>query len=255
MSGKITLIIFLLYGLFHVMQLVLQASAKRKEQERIRQEAERRRFATGQMSAPRTIGAADDGTGTGDVVARPGPASTPPAIRAGRPGDDLAARRRSQLEELRTKRDVRRTAPIPTPIRPGTSAPLPRSPQSPTIPPQAAREERARVREMDQKRVQREEQSRRMQQELQASQRRKEAETIRLAAERKKLEVKSRPTLENANPASLAAVAGATATAFVRQAKPPVTVKIVELLRTPHSIRHAMILKEVLDKPLALRNP
>jgi len=250
-------IIMILYGIFHVVQLVLQASAKRKEQERIRLEAERRRIAEGQMTAPRTIAGVDDGTGTGDVVPRMGPAPVQQPPRAGRPADDLAARRRAQLEELRTKREGRRTSTASTPIRPGSPpSPIPTSPRTATLPPQVAREDRTRIRELEQQRLKREDELRRQQMEMQASIRRKDAEEARHAAEqvRRQLQEQRAASLEAA-PASTTRASSTPTASIARSVKSPTKAAITEMLRSPNSMRQALILKELLDKPLALRNP
>jgi len=252
---RIGIIIAILYGLFHVLQLVLQAAAKRKEQERIRLEAERRRLASGQMSSPKTLAGTDDGTGTGDIQPRVGPAPAPQPIRAGRPGDDLAARRRAQLEELRTKREGRRIATPSTPARPVQSGPLSRSTQTPSIPPRVGREERIRI-ELEQQRLRRENEARRKLMDVQASTRPKDAEQAKLAEERARRQLQEQQAaMAVSAPAAATRQSVTSAASVVRSVKSPSKAAIIELLRTPNSMRQALILKELLDRPLALRIP
>ena len=90
----------------------------------------------------------------------------------------------------------------------------------------------------------------------QASMRRKDAEQAKLADERARRQMQEQQAaIADAPPAAAPRSAATSASAGVRSVKSPPKAAIVELLRTPNSMRQALILKELLDRPLALRNP
>lgn len=104
MKQWLPILLALLYGAYYVITAVLQAQARRKQQERAREAAQ-----------TRTDAASRSGS---EVIAQPESQS----IRQGQPVDDLAARRKAQLEQLRARRDIR-AAPQPAQVRIGTPAP------------------------------------------------------------------------------------------------------------------------------------
>jgi len=254
--SKIGLIIGLLYLVFHVLQFVLQAAAKRKEQERIRVETENRRLAASQMTAPKSIIRPDDGTGTGDPRLATGRSASPQPIRSSRPADDQANRRRAQLDELRTKRDGRRTVAAASPTRGAPTASSSRLQSSAALPAQVAIDERARLREAERQRVKREEEGRLKREQFQAAQRREDAETARLARERaKRNQAQQKLAAPEPRTGTAAGLSGTTVASVTRNAsKSPSSAVIIDLLRTPGSVRQAMILREVLEKPLSLKD-
>lgn len=233
------LIIAALYVVVHVLSALMKEIAKKKEREKQMEEAERRRIAQARLEPP----ALPDHARAPELFqvpqpVRPGPASpstiapTPVPIRTGRPIDDLAARRKAQLEKLRMGK--------PTPSRPTSPPPdLFRRPASqPTPPPVRTLEEQARINREHQRAIAK----------TKGQQRQRE---VAAAAQRRRL-----ATVEP----EVAAPVSTLATARAAPSKPAEPVRahvhsdsIRERLRNRQSLRELIVLKEVIDPPLALR--
>src|SRR5262245_35564641 len=96
-----TIIVGIIVVIAHLISAIAKESAKRRERERVRQEAERRKIATGTATPPTPMIATAGPPAS--VTSVPGPI-IPEPIRSGRPVDPLIAQRQSQLEQIRARR-------------------------------------------------------------------------------------------------------------------------------------------------------
>ena len=248
-SGYYPLIIMLLYVAVHVFGALTKEAAKRKEQQRKKEELEQRRVAAGRLEAP----AADDKTHAdwrlspseavrpADRTPTPAPAR-PASVRLGKSLDELAARRKEQLDQLRARRDVAvRAEPVQTGKPPEARLPSgtfsPPAQQAPAQPPptritakpqpsidQARRRQDAKARLEQQARA-------RAQQEQRAA---------------------SAAEFTAATEAVSSAAYGSPGHVAQSGDRYKVNLRFKQLKR-PAALRELMILKEIIDPPISLR--
>jgi hypothetical protein len=116
-------------------------------------------------------------------------------------------------------------------------------------------EDLARQREMSRQRMQREEEARRRQQLKIEMRQRDELETARQDRERaERQKQQSRVEAADSRAALVSMLGRSDAASGARPSKSRSPVAIIELLRSPSSLQNAVILKEVLDQPVAFRD-
>jgi hypothetical protein len=243
MNISLGVIIAIVYLVARVVAAIAKESAKRKEEQRRREEAARRR---GDVVATASAG----GSAAAQLDPKPasGQTSAPPATsayRTGTPKEDLAARRREQIDQLRNRRQIRQGLPQAGVARPpdqiaGTSAR-----QSTTADQQEQvrrRQEQERAKALHGKQVR-------------AQQRRQDAEARRDRQKRErafKEAVRDEPVQHPAAP-QVAAAAAAHASSVLAGRHPGQQLGLRLRLKNPESLREGLIIRELLDQPLSLR--
>jgi hypothetical protein len=264
MRDIIAILVVLLTVWGGISRAIDRAAKKRRQQEMMRQ---------------RALEAAGEGVATQPA---PVPMRAGRAIEQPRPDDDLAARRRAQLEELRQRRMGRQTAAVPPTIppqqataRPGQSpsrgAVLRPQQQRPVIGPvtmspgpqgrqkspqdiraiEASAAAWRRQQELEARR-RREEQARKQAQEKEAAEQ-QAAEAARQQALRES-RTPARVTRRSGIREIVEAERGSQADRSVALAAAGLGVSsLADSLRSANLAQRAIILKEILDPPLALR--
>lgn len=258
-----TFIILILYAAAHVITAIAKKSAERKEQERIRAEMERRRGGAGAQAPAKDQPSAtnpvpqDSRVSIDPVWGQPGgPANPlPPTVRTGKPVDDLAARRKQQLEQLRLRREAGRGA-VRTAQTRAPSPPTQRAEVATTIlDPGIQAEEQRRQREKAE--------VRRNQQAQETQRRETEKRTRRDKARQdqsRREQVKPIPPpdeLHRPTPVIAQAQTVRTQRAYAqgpRTKSHQMTRALQSRLRDPGALRELFILKELLDPPVSLRS-
>jgi hypothetical protein len=251
-SGLVVLAIIVL----QIVASIIQNRRKEQEKQRAREEAARRRAlaeAQGQAGAAGPGGAVVGQQPSGQMsMAGGGPGAVVSAPRQA--VDDLEARRRAQLEQLRQRRDGRRIGQ-PSAMSGGAVAAPPTSPRA-GIPSPVARgsvqtHPSSSLGSSDQARIRQQEADQRARQqalEFREQQRRMGAERDAVERASQERERQRRETVarqaEQRRTAAAAATAGPVAAATLSQR-----------LHQQTSLRDLMVLKEVLDAPLAMRDP
>ena len=234
------LLVALLYLAIHIASIVAKEAQKRKERVRLMEQAERRRMTEARLELPGPEEATTQlqpSAWQRPGVARP-PAPPPPSSRSRNgPLDDLAARRKQQLEQLRNR-------PAPAPVqRPHTPQPsrtdLPPSARMPTA--------QGRI-ETESERLRRESATRTSEQQRAARQRSALAKAQKLQQAQREAEQQRKAELH------------AMATSFdaphlhaapITHHKP--STAIMAKLKDRNTLREVFVLREVIDPPLALR--
>lgn len=172
--------------------------------------------------------------------------------------EEIAAARQKQLEELRRRAAQRRSAQPPAQTKSAPTTPIPRDAIDDTDAQRRQAEERRRVRQEARAR-----QEAAQRQEAAAN----EQALLRQAEERR--EVERRALLDRADSAARAAAARATAAVYAEpaikgspqaaaaaaNAKRSLPVPAISGSLSPADLRRAIILREILGNPVALRNP
>lgn len=232
-----------------IISLVMQH--RKKEQERKeREEALRQRAAQsgGAASAPPTIGV---------------PAPAPAGVTA---GSDIEARRQAQLEQLRQRREGRRgnvtdvQARLPTaPARRGVpiaTQPASRGPS--TVLPTIISSEKSRIRAQEQERRAREAERQRRDQQGRIAAARQEAEDAAAHREYEK-GFHSVAGEADAKAHGVTATKSAVGAALSRPEDSDragvAAAVLLARMREPAALREAILLREIIDRPLALRDP
>jgi hypothetical protein len=262
--SKYTILIIVLYAAIQLVAYLLKEAAKKREQARRREAGERASMGTVAQPAPTTDspGGMMDGGGRGTASRSTGltiePLPPPTPVRKGMPLEDLAARRKAQIDELRMRREAR-TMGTAGPTGGGTKGAGGVRARGLIVPPAGAsappsdlggrvtdpmwkdRLEKAKRREEQERQAQRERQQRAVQQresQTRAVKRRRAESQARLAEE-------SKPPSVEPSDAQVAGVSDQTNT----------TAKaVLAVLRNPAQLRQAFILRELIDPPLALRD-
>ena len=240
-----TLIVLAMYVVIHVLSYLGKEAAKRKEKERQREAVQRRQGESGRITPPAPAPAGPSNIEAGFGAAGPvgARASPQPPRRTGKPVDDLAARRREQLDQLRQRREGKRAVST----NPGTPVSTPtvsRIPGLKNIEP-TRDEMRARQMELERRRRAELEGSRLKQQ--RAVQQQREAEA---AKERREQALGSvlQASLQADRP--LTRVQTATdpfaAASLLRS-------NVATQLHNRATLRQFFVMRELLDRPLSLR--
>jgi hypothetical protein len=247
-----------------IIQAVATARAKKQREERLRQQAQMRQTAAESMSTSATT------TGQPASMVRPPVSQSQVPVAASSRLDELAARRKAQLDQLRRRQQQQqRGGPGAGRVQVGAAAPTrPMASQKPrTV--ASARPEPHRIEEMqasregvqadrDQARKRREAEHDAQVQAVRETAAREDAEA-RAVASRRKAAAKARSVAEKAE-ADLALAGAQAGTRLsaerVRDAvarHPASADRFRQLLRNPASVREVMILREVLDSPVSSR--
>jgi hypothetical protein len=242
MKTTITIIIILIYVISHVVSALAKQAAKRKEQERQRQMAERRRIEAGGALTPPTLPGAKRvdpmfGGSTGTLSPTPVPGSR----RIGTPADDLAARRREQIDQLRQRREGRRAGQA---AQPRSTAPA--RPGGLSSDPFAATREEQQRRASELARARRE-------QDLRSS-KKQEAEIQRRREQTRKAAQKAERARRQAVAEQASAPKSPTLGPMSGHLSPP-RGQHRAALHDRQALRQLLVLKELIDPPLALRGP
>ena len=243
-----TLIVLAMYIVIHVLSYLGKEAAKRKEKERQREAAQRRQVEAGRMpppapTGPRTLSIEP---GFGSAGGPMGTTAIPqPPRRTGKPVDDVVARRREQLDQLRQRREGKRAGSTPpSPPVPVPTAPRMPGPRSGEI----ARDEMRARQELERRRRSEVEGNRLKQQ--RAAQQQREAEAAkgrREAALGQVLQASLRPDLPRTRPQT-ALVTDSLVSGV------PLRLAVAERLHNPASLRQFFVMRELLDRPLSLRD-
>jgi colicin import membrane protein len=253
--SKIITMVILVSVIWQVVSSIIENAAKRKEQQRIRELAQRRR------------GAPETAVSAGDAAPRPelARASAPPTAAPSSPrmqtrAEELAARRQAQLEELRKRRSGQGRPTAPTQVRIAPQTPTSASQGIPTM--QGRRGQPIVSRPADPASIRRAQEAERLRQ-LQVQRRRQQELLAAGQAEaREKTLADARRQAERAAALKRAAAARRAAAAprgaggvLLTPIDGRITSgRLQSLLRDRRSIRELFVLKELLDPPLATRN-
>ncbi len=236
-----TLIVFAVYLVIHVLSYLGKEAAKRKEKERQREAAQRRQLEAGRMAPPsqtesRNPATVDAPFGT--------PSGQPPALdvppssrRTGKPVDDVAARRREQLEQLRQRREGK---------RPGTATAGHQSTAASSAGSLPSDVMRKRQPDSDQRRRAEAEVQRARQARLAEQKRQVQAAKARSAQAAAELR-----THDESVPTRAAAVQVIAAQGTFN----PIRDQLLAQLQDRKAIRQLLVVRELLDQPAALRPP
>lgn len=250
-------IIFLLVIAWQVIsQIVAQSKKKELEEQRSAGTAQRARRVQGQ-------GPASSGPGRSDSAEQASLA--PPTLRSGgASAQDLAARRRAQLEELRSRRQNRGVSG-PSQARPATPPPRTTGPRNiEALDLDFADRQRA---DAEQKRLQdRAEEQLRKQQELERARRQREAvqahrhqeAPLQPVAPTRPMRAEPHHAIEHSEVHRLVEDAGGAPVAestLRDQAQARNLARIRGRLQTKRDLRDLFILRELIDPPVSLRKP
>ena len=190
---------------------------------------------------------------------RPTPAqAAPPTLRPDRERrlEEIAAARQKQLEELRRRAAQRRSAQPPAEARPEPTQAVPRDQIDDTQAERRQAEERRRLRQ----------EARARQQAAQRQEAAAQEQALERQAEARR-EAERRAQLDRADSAARAAAARATAAVYAEPSSkgaPQAAAAAAKLALpaaafsrslSPADLRRAIVLREILDAPVALRNP
>jgi hypothetical protein len=256
-----TIIILIIYAAAHIIAAIAKKSAERKEQERIRAEMERRRGG-GQAPAMNQPGPSNPAPQESRVSIEPvwgnpgGPANPlPTSVRTSKPVDELAERRKQQLEQLRLRREAGRGT-IRTAQTRVASPPTQRTQAATTtLDPGIQAEVQRRQREKAE--------VRRAQQAQEAQRREVEKRTRRDNARKdqsRREQVKPTPQwdeLHRPTPVIAQSQTSPTQRAYAqgpRVKSHQMTRALQSRLRDPGALQELFILKELLDPPVSLRS-
>jgi hypothetical protein len=245
MARHITWIIIVVVVLWQIAYGLIQKAAEKRQQERMRE-----------LSAPQRRRQSSPPTGARTPATPPRqPSSRRSAVRL----EDLAARRKAQLEELRRRRASRpRAGPAPraaggvqTP-----AAPL-GQPKAKTV--QALKAGHRELREAERAEERRRaEQLRREREAIRARERREMEEERRRAAERERRRrqeaAKNARQATRAVPMTMLPIDEQEGYGLQREGDARAG-RLVEALSSRSTLRDLFILKELIDPPLALRDP
>lgn len=237
-SGWYPLIFGLLYLVVHVASILAKEANKRKERERMMEQAERRRMAEARLEIPAPGVEADQASpvawgGPGPVLS-PAPSTGQRASRV----DDLATRRKQQLEQMRARQ-------IGGPSQQTRTTPVPGRGMQQSPPPSQLPTDRDRMRREASTHA--EQQARAIRQRAALAKAQKLQQAQREADQRRRAELAEIETTvsEPIKPHAVAAIS---------QVHAPLA--IMRHLKDRNTLRELIVLKEIIDPPLALRtNP
>jgi hypothetical protein len=246
---KYTIIIFCLYLAAHIISAIAKESAKRKAEQRKREELARQRGETGVLAS--SPGASSQIPVDPMRSGRGNPAVMTPPMTSERTGtrrDDLAARRREQIEQLRNRRQVRQGIPQGGGSR--GSVVQGRQPEVQFPHPESQDREAQRRRELEEGQKKRERQEKVQKGELEAKVRKEQTRREQVIRESRQAAAELRATPEQivAEERPNDSIAAGRAHQIV------VRDHFRARLMEPKSIRELLVLKEILDRPLSLRN-
>jgi len=253
-----TIIIIVIYAIIHIASYIAKESAKRKLNQRAREAAQQKQRAAGaQVQVPSSVPPATDGTvfgQGGSYNPTPTPLPTQTVPRTGKPLDDLAARRKEQLEQLRNRREGRRI-PQPAPLRVGTPRAVLPNVLAPTTVRDLPASDQSRSRQQDREQREREQaKAKRIQLAKAAQQRDAEAKKRRDMARRAaQMEEQRQQQLAEAPEGRPQAAAAITPRIPVKVADSKVGLRAK--LMNQASLRELFVIKELLEPPIALRGP
>jgi hypothetical protein len=249
-----TIIILIIYAAAHIIAAMAKKAAERKERERLRIEMERRR---GHVGLPAPSAEQPAHGSTDPIWGQPGgPANPlPPTVRSGRPIDDLAARRKQQLEQLRIRREAGRAGAGHASVRTG-SPPTQRSrvPQADFELSAQAEEQRRQREQAEARRIQHAQETQRRENEKRARRERARQEQSRREQAR---QAQAPAQLHRPTPVATQPQTSRTQGAYAqgpRSANIPATRALQARMRAPGALRELFIIKELLDPPVSLRS-
>ncbi len=242
--GKLSGLIVVVILVLQIVASIIQSRRKEQEKQRAREAAARRQMLAEGEAQPSTLVT----LASADV----GGASSSSSV-------ELEARRRAQLEQLRQRREGRRFGQpsmvgsaggsvASPPTAPRAGVPLPRVEPSraasqPQSQPWTATSDQARSRQQENERRARDQARMLKEQQMRLTEERDAATRAIVDRERSRREASQRQSDQH-KIATVAAAAGAKAAA-----------SISSRLHQPAALRDLIALKEVLDQPVALREP
>jgi len=253
--SKIITMIILVSVAWQVINSIIENAAKRKEQQRVRELAHRRRGTSGPVTSAGITAQAPEYA----RVSAP-PTAAPASPRMQTRAEELAARRQAQLEELRKRRTGQARPTAPAQVRIAPQVPVTGSQGIPTM--QGRRGQAIVSRQADPDSIRRVQEAERLRQLQQQRRRQQEMLEAQQAEAREEAMADARRRAERA--AAQRRIEAARAAARESRAVPSVIPGLIDMritagdlqamLRDRRTIRELFVLKELLDPPLAARN-